>query len=1030
MNSALRLLLLSLMLTRGLADAVQDQFQKALFEEEANQNLTNAISAYQDVIETAEAQRRYGATALFRLGECYRKLGRTNDAIAAYQRVINEHPSQSNIVTLSRQNLAVLGGETVAVKSSPQAPASSPLPGVDSDLAEAARIEGILKAVQGYKDKDDPQWLDAILAALPNPRLNQINEQRLSLIAKSRVERDALPSEKNKDAQHLFELNQLLSEEAERYLTSKRLEAEMLRVGAQARQKALGLQSPAKAEPEDPETAEIQRLEKLEKESPDLLRAFDQAGYNSLHTAAEKGQNRVVEHLLSRGLDINQPAPNSRETALFRAVRAGRLATVDLLLKRGADINARNRSTETATYLAISLKYPLIIDRLLQGNPDLNSSAAGTLIDGRATPLSLAVTQGNIDLIKRLLSAGANITQPSGAPPVTYLAIINGNAAALGALLDAGADAHERYAGNRSPGMTLLHYAVISEGLDKTLPLLIAKGAEKELKDSGEWSPLFLAIKDTQIKGAMTREQRVSLLLNAGSDPNAMSLYSTPLIEALTRAEKCVKPLLDAKADPNFRPPLGTFPIIYALGSEVSTEALGMLLEAGANPNVRGTPQDGYAGLSALDLAVDRRNKTKLELLLKHGADPNRRNALGETPLEHLKKYTGFRNAAFPGSPPPVAAVSQPGEIVSGQAASRESSIAELAEVLRKAGAREDLPDFNSIKVGRRSTASTVLLINRDRDGLNRITLLEAIAMAVRKIDGLDTMRDIRSQAMALGLLSKRGARIYNYPEQLAWPDWQKITISRPSSDGRSWTTIPVNPDILLNAESCDAVPLLQWGDVVDIPEAVHALLPSPGDPSPPLWPAFTNCIYGGRITFITPGFTNTLGNGYDPQRSSIRPSGLMDWIGSTVLRSSSDVSRVTVRRAAFRGEPAWVRTFDLTFDSPEQVDLFLRDGDVVEVPDLIPATSGTTPAKARVFGALHGTLILPEGQVTRLSEIATRFGRNDAADLKNVKLYRTDPKSGYVDTIEADVEKILRANDPAADLELRNGDRIEVPKK
>jgi ankyrin repeat protein len=614
---------------------------------------------------------------------------------------------------------------------------------------------------------------------------------------------------------------------------------------------------------------------------------------------------------------------------------------------------------------------------------------------------------------------------------VTYLAIVNGNPAALEVLLNAGADVHEHYAGNRSSGMTLLHYAVISEGLDKTLPLLIAKGAEKELKDSGEWSPLFIAINDTQIKGTMTREQRVSLLLNAGSDPNAMHLYSTPLIEAIIRAEKCVKPLLDVKADPNFRPPLGTFPIIYALGSEVSTEALGMLLEAGANPNVRGTPRDGNTGLSALDLAIDRRNKTKLELLLKHGADPNRRNARGETPLEHLQKDNGFRNAPRrrPGSLPPPGTLGPSGEIEPGQAASKESSIAELAEVLRKAGAREDLPDFNSIKVGRRSTAITVLLINRDPDGLNRITILEAIAMVIRKIGGLQPMRDFQSQATARALNSKQ-PQLYYYPEQLPWPDWQKVTISRPSSDGLSWSTIPVSPDVLLKAASCDDVPLLQWGDVVDIPEAVHELLPSPHDPSPPLWPAFTNCIYGGRITFITPGFTNTLGNGYDPQRSSRRPSGLMDWIGSTVLRSSSDVSRVTVRRAAFRGEPAWVRTFDLTFDSPEQVDLFLRDGDVIEVPDLIPATSGVTPAKARVFGALHGTLILPEGQVTRLSEIATRFGRNDAADLKNVKLYRTDPQSGYVDTIEADVEKILRTNDPAADLELRNGDRIEVPRK
>jgi ankyrin repeat protein len=806
---------------------------------------------------------------------------------------------------------------------------------------------------------------------------------------------------------------------------------EMLRVGAQARQKALGLQSPAKAEPEDPETAEIQRLEKLEKESPDLLRAFDQAGYNALHTAAKMGQNRVVEHLLSRGFDINQPAPNSLETALHRAVRAGRLTMVDLLLKRGADVNSRNRWSETAIHLAINQKYPLIIDRLLQAKPDLNVSTAIKGNDGRTTPLSLAVVQGDTNLLKHLLAEGANIAQPAGIPPVAYTAIINGNAAALEVLLNAGADVHERYDGNRPPGMTLLHHAVLSDNLAQTLPLLMAKKANIDAQTLEGLSPLFYAIWEKTAKTSEPSVQRVLLLLKAGANPNLMAPRDSPLTAAIIADEECVKPLLDAKADPNLRPPLGTFPIIYALGSEVSTEALGMLLEAGANPNVRGMPRDGNPGSSALDLAIDRRNAPKLEILLKHGADPNRRNAQGETPLEHLQKDNGLRNAPRrrPGSLPPPGTLGPSGEIEPGQAASKESSIAELAEVLRKAGAREDLPDFNSIKVGRRSTATTALRIVFDSEGLNQITLLEAIAMAMNKISALSSMKSV-SEAAARNQ-NAIGSAFYRRPDSLAWPDWQKVTISRPASDGLSWSTIPVNPDVLLKPGSCDEIPLLQRGDVVDIPEAVHELGFEPSDPSVPLWPAYTNCIYSAHIAVVTPGSTNLLGKDYPPRKdNTIRPSGLTDWIRSAVLRSSSDVSRVTVRRAAFRGEPAWVRTFDLTFDSPEQVDLFLRDGDVIEVPDLIPATSGVTPAKARVFGALHGTLILPEGQVTRLSEIATRFGRNDAADLKNVKLYRTDPQSGYVDTIEADVEKILRTNDPAADLELRNGDRIEVPRK
>lgn len=1034
MNSAARLLLLLTLLTRVFADAVQDQFQKALFEEEANQNLAGAINAYQEVIETAEAQRRYGATALFRLGECYRKLGRTNDAIAAYQRVINEHPGQTNVVTLSRQNLVVLGGtEGSMAKTQPQNAIPIQPSGIDMDLAEAARIEGILKAIADYKSKGQ-DWGLALATAFSSPELTQTSEAIRALTMKMQ---SSLSKAKPGQEQALTEMNtelatlrSHLADSLDRLMESKRLEVEMLRVGAQARQKALGLQSPAKAEPEDPETTEIQRLEKLEKESPDLLRAFDQSGNNALHMAAEKGQTRVVEHLLSRGLDINQQSQNNQDSILHRAVRAGRLTIVDLLLKRGADINARNRSSETAIYLAIALKYPSIIDRLLLAKPDLDFTVNGKG-EGEQSPISLAVKQDDVALIKRLISSGAKISQPAGTAPLAYIAIVRGNVSALEVLLNVGADVHERYAGNRSPQTTLLHYAVMSDKLDKTLPLLLAKGADKEVKDSGEWCPLFLALNGTEIRGTMPREQRVALLLSAGANPNSTSGDYSPLISAISYAENSVRPLLEAKADPNFRPQRGTFPIISALDPKVSPETVRMLLEAGANPNVLGFPQASGVRLSAIETAISYRDRTKLELLLKHGADPNRRNAYGRTPLEYARAHEN--SPAFsPGNPPLARSAGVPRlprQFQPDAPAQNQATIAELVETLRKAGARENLPDFDTIKVGRKSTATTALRIRRDVDGLNRITLLEAIAMAMRKIDTLDYMKDFRN--LAANQTGRPMPPIYGRPDELAWPDWQKVTISRPAADGLSWVTIPVSPDVLFKTGACDDMPLLQWGDVVDIPEAIHDLSYEHSDPADPLLRAFTSCIYGGRITVMTPGSTNLLGKGYEPQNNStIRPSSLTDWIVSTVLRSSSDVSRVTVRRAAFRNEPAWVRTFDLTFDSPEQIDLFLRDGDVVEVPDLTPETSGKSSAKVRVFGALHGTIPLPETQTARLSDVLAGLGRNDSADLKNVKLYRTDPQNGSVDTIEADVEKILRTKDRTGDVELRNGDRIEVPRK
>src|SRR5213594_191465 len=83
--------------------------QRGLFEEEANHNLDAAIQAYQSVINQYDKDRKLAATAIFRLGESYRKQGKTNEATAQYERVLREFSDQSALADLSRKNVG-LGG--------------------------------------------------------------------------------------------------------------------------------------------------------------------------------------------------------------------------------------------------------------------------------------------------------------------------------------------------------------------------------------------------------------------------------------------------------------------------------------------------------------------------------------------------------------------------------------------------------------------------------------------------------------------------------------------------------------------------------------------------------------------------------------------------------------------------------------------------------------------------------------------------------------------------------------------------------
>src|SRR5579862_8349813 len=101
------LILLGLAATvRAATNDLTGLLQKGLFEEEANRNLDAAISNYQTLANAFDKDRQVAATAIFRLGECYRKLGRTNEAAAQYQRIIREFGDQQTLVALSQQNLA------------------------------------------------------------------------------------------------------------------------------------------------------------------------------------------------------------------------------------------------------------------------------------------------------------------------------------------------------------------------------------------------------------------------------------------------------------------------------------------------------------------------------------------------------------------------------------------------------------------------------------------------------------------------------------------------------------------------------------------------------------------------------------------------------------------------------------------------------------------------------------------------------------------------------------------------------------
>lgn len=81
-----------------------------LFEEEGNRAPSNAIRYYEKLVRIYDGQRTIAATTIFRLAECSRKLGLTNEALQNYQRLVAEFAEMKDLVTLAKQNIAGLSG--------------------------------------------------------------------------------------------------------------------------------------------------------------------------------------------------------------------------------------------------------------------------------------------------------------------------------------------------------------------------------------------------------------------------------------------------------------------------------------------------------------------------------------------------------------------------------------------------------------------------------------------------------------------------------------------------------------------------------------------------------------------------------------------------------------------------------------------------------------------------------------------------------------------------------------------------------
>ena len=147
---------------------------------------------------------------------------------------------------------------------------------------------------------------------------------------------------------------------------------------------------------------QFQMVELLLTAGADVLAVEPRAGAMAIHKAALSGNPDVVKLLLDHGALIDQQSSVLGHTALLDAVVYKHEEVVRLLLDRGARTSIRNHWNETALELARRDGLDAIA-RLIEARDGADEEEL------RAQPLVLAIKAGNLEEVERLIAAGAGV---------------------------------------------------------------------------------------------------------------------------------------------------------------------------------------------------------------------------------------------------------------------------------------------------------------------------------------------------------------------------------------------------------------------------------------------------------------------------------------------------------------------------------------------------------------------------------------------------------------------------------------------
>ena len=370
----------------------------------------------------------------------------------------------------------------------------------------------------------------------------------------------------------------------------------------------------------------------------------------------------AVTSLLKSGVDVNERDERG-ETALMK-IPFGRyyqpdfIRVFEMLLEAGGDVALRDNDGATALMFAALYCQPLLVNLYVNAGSDVNA------VDAKGyTPLMFAMNterrcyvEEYRDVVYYLLEHGANVQVSSskGLTPLMQAANLSW-LEMVEKMVEKGAEVNTQTRGGSSALSLAIRPAVHPVNIDaRVIHYLLDQGADpttdavaEALLHVAQFPPYDLTIVEVLAKAGANINYWPS---KSSPYPN----YTFPLITSVVKRQdgKVLRVLIQQGADLEVRDDSGRTPLLWAglsynkCLSEFQgdgVEIIRLLVEGGANVNVRATPPDDWKDVcessdtmfdTPLLQATKRGDVEAVKLLVSAGATVEAKDSQGWTALD------------------------------------------------------------------------------------------------------------------------------------------------------------------------------------------------------------------------------------------------------------------------------------------------------------------------------------------------------------------------------------------------------------